>query len=183
MTRKRKQQSKVTRNKRRVMQIDGYKRTYNEASDPAGYDVEMIRDFLDHLLLELRTQHFEHTSLLRMLESSDNAGHVDVKPVTEPALAQKFIKFLKKYPAFLITVIAINNENVTAEEAIEAKKLLLKQYVVKRDEQIGHLEALTELFDEALQCAKMPIGPTNDGQIFQPGIEYSARSVLDNVTS
>ena len=61
MTKRRKKQSDVRQKKRRAVQIDGNRRTHFEAIGPAGYDVEMIRDFLDHLLLELRTQHFSTT--------------------------------------------------------------------------------------------------------------------------
>lgn len=180
MTRKRKNKSHQKR--RRAMQIDKGKRTYIESSGPEGYNVEMIRDFFDHLLLELRTQLFEYVTLVRKHEASDNVGSLSVQPDYAPALAGEFTKYIEKYASALIHVISIKRENETAAEALEARMLILKQRIELRDKQIGHLEALRDLFDEALLCAKLPFGMTKDGEAAQPMLEYSVREVLDNVT-
>ena len=45
--------------------------------------------------------------------------------------------------------------------------------------QIGHLEALQDLFAEALRCARHPFGIDKDGNPMQPQVVYSVRDLAD----
>ncbi len=148
-----------------------------------GYDVEMIRDFLDNLLLELRVQHYENLTGLRIME--EHGDQRILREVadqhTDPALAEQFNKYLAKYQAQLIFDHVIDGENATQAEIDIVTEAALGALTQKRDEQIGHLEALQELFDEALMCAKVPFGVLTDGSVFGPKHAIRVREWIDGM--
>ena len=76
---------------------------------------------------------------------------------------------------------AIDGEGVSEAEANGIMKLVLTRNAEKRDEQIGHLEALQELFDEALACAKQPFGHSQDGDVAAPHRVFRVREIIDTL--
>ena len=105
------------------------------------YDVEMIRDFLDHLLWEVRINHFENTA--------------DVGAIN-PELVEQLGKYIRKYNGVLLPATVINREGATEDQA-KATELTYRQIMRdKRQEQMEHLESLQELFADALKCASLP---------------------------
>jgi hypothetical protein len=50
----------------------------------------------------------------------------------------------------------------------------------KRDEQIGHMEALQDLFKEALHCARLPFGIDQDGTPIQAEVVHSVGELADH---
>jgi len=106
------------------------------------YDVEMIRDFLDHLLWELRINHLENT----------NPG---MKP--NPELVSQLAKYQKKYNTVgLMCELKINAcgapENIVkraAESFSSARAQISQRY-------IETLEELQPAFETAFECASNP---------------------------
>lgn len=148
-----------------------------------GYDVEMIRDFLEHLLLEVRVQHYENLMGLKIME--EHGDQRILREVadehTSPALVEQFCKYHAKYQTQLILDHGIDGENATQAEIDIVTEAALGALTQKRDEQIGHLEALQELFDEALMCVKVPFGVSADGRVFGPRHVISVREWIDDM--
>ena len=111
------------------------------------YDVEMIRDFLDQLRLEVR---------LRMLENTEGPGE------RHPDLLAELRKFAEKYDAGLLLAWDLRPEGCTGEEYEAVRSYLRKARGEGRRLQLEHLDALEELFREALRCAMHPL---SDGPI------------------
>lgn len=135
-----------------------------------GYDVNMVRDFLDHLLLEVRVQQYENQLALRGMEAGLDAtsANDEVKAKEAKIIDEQFTHYLKKYECALISTNVIDDKGATSEEKDRFVKKLYQLNIARREEQIGHLEALAGLFDEALSCAKYPFGPTADGNMAMP---------------
>lgn len=106
------------------------------------YDVEMIRDFLDQLRLEVR---------LRMLEN------IEQPSAKHPDLLAELRKFTDKYDAGLLLAWDLRPEGCTSEEYEAVRSHLRKARGEGRKLQLEHLEALEELFGEALRCALHPL--------------------------
>jgi hypothetical protein len=181
--RNRKSKPRRIRRNRVVRQKEGDQTRIFCQTNGKGYDVEMIRDFLDHLLLEVRVQHYENLKGLQIMEKHGDVRILDASTdeIVSPALVEQVREYLKKYETQLISVDVINGENATQDEidiVVEASLGAGKQ---KRDEQIGHLEALQELFDEALTCAKVPFGVLSDGSLCQPTRVTHVREWIDRM--
>lgn len=163
---------------------DGDKTTVITQRTNKGYDVQMIRDFLDHLLLEVRVQQFENLRSLKKLKAT---GDLDAArkaaDETVPALVEQFAKYQRRYQTALIPATAIDGAGASEEEIRAFTTVALQKNIERRDEQIRHLEALQELFDEALLCAKVPYGFDKDGKPIQPVREFKVREVVDSITS
>ncbi len=159
---------------------EGGERTVIRQGNTKGYDVEMIRDFLDHLLLELRVQHYEHQKLLKTLGATDDLGATTraMETISEP-LAQQFVKFQTKYQTALTVSNSVDAANASDAEAKGVTTFVVESLMAKRDEQIGHLEALKELFEESLQCAKIPFGVDRYGNPIQPRRVFNVREMSD----
>jgi hypothetical protein len=127
----------------------------------------MIRDFLDQLLLELRVQYYENLQVLKRLDSTDSLTEAANIPAV-PTLVDQLQTYFGKYWSSLISVTAINEEGAPAEQVPEVIRAVARAKSQTRDEQIGHLEALRDLFSEALHCARLPFGITRDGRFVQP---------------
>lgn len=146
-----------------------------------GYNVPMIRDFLEHLLLEVRCQQSENIKVLRGLDSAGNveeaiaSGNAPTSAVTE-----EFSKYLTRYESALIAANVFNSENATDAERREVMQVVLEKNIARREEQIGHLEALQELFEEALNCAKVPFGLDEQGNPVQPYVVHKVRKIVDD---
>jgi len=185
MTNRRNRKSKLRRSRRNrvVRQIEGDQTHIFCQTSSKGYDVEMIRDFLEHLLLEVRVQHYEDLQALQLMEK-----HGDLRTVCEaqdrnisPALVEQIGKYVGKYQTQLVRHDVINGENATQSEIATVAEAFLRAAVQKRDEQVGHLEALQELFDEALMCAKAPFGVLADGRICRTIHQIHVRECIDGL--
>lgn len=166
--------------RRVAFQRDGRSGHVVAQNSTKGYNVAMIRDFLDHLLLEVRVQHKENVLMLRKLQSSnDLASSIKVANEPSPAEIEQFIKYQSQYESALIEANAFNDENATMAETTEVIRAVMEKNKERRDEQIGHLEALQELFDEALACAKLPFGFDRDGNRIQPCVVRNVRELID----
>lgn len=159
---------------------DGDKRTVIEQGNTKGYDVQMIRDFLDHLLLELRVQHYENQKMLNSLGSGgDLQSAVKAGSEVSENLVKQFLTFQEKYQSALLVANVVDGNNATEAESKGIMTAILKGTQAKRDQQIGHLEALQDLFKEALHCARLPFGVDEDGNPIHPQIVHSVRELAD----
>src|SRR6185437_572032 len=180
--RKKKLREREEGKKRRTAIIrDGEKRIVIQQGNTKGYDIEMIRDFLDHLLLELRVQHYENQKLLKTLGSTDdlNTAMKVTEDVSEK-LAMQFVAYQKKYQAVLLAANVIDGNNATEAESKGVMTAVLQGMQAKRDAQIGHMEALQDLFKEALHCARLPFGIDKDGTPIQAEVVHSVRELADH---
>jgi hypothetical protein len=140
----------------------------------------MVRDFLDHLLLELRVQHSENLQSLRSLEGkADFSEAIEASAQTSPNLIEQFKKYHAKYETALLFADAIDNRGATEAETRDVAVAMLNAATERRDEQIGHMEALQELFDEAVMCARTPFGVSADGNAVQPIRSWPVREIIN----
>jgi hypothetical protein len=98
----------------------------------------------------------------------------------QQALQEKLIKYLCEYPCFLIGATAIDGEDADEDEITNVTAALLKFNIKRRDEQIGHLERLRDLFDEALQCAEASSAVFAARKIPERERVISVRKIIDN---
>lgn len=104
------------------------------------YDVVMIRDFLDHLLLEVRS------SLLETYEPWP--------PKPGDQLQEQLERYMKEYGTCLLPVTVVE-QGLEQDPAVEAARIRDRREL---DELIGYLERLRPLFQLALRCAQNPEG-------------------------
>jgi hypothetical protein len=90
-----------------------------------GYDLEMIRDFLDQLLWELRVSHFDNT----------NRNPINVE------LAEQLKKYHRKYGRTLVPFVKLQTDGLTAEQIHEGKRRLRTRGADLRQRQIDALES------------------------------------------
>jgi len=114
----------------------------NPKTPKASYDVPMIRDFLDHLLWELRISHYELTT------PKTDKVHQELKG--------QLTKYVKKRNT--VGLLASNQlaASATPDEVERASVILKERLSNQRKVAIDHLEALADVFDEALRCASKP---------------------------
>jgi hypothetical protein len=117
-----------------------------KAGEPrrGGYDVDMIRDFLEQLLWEVRIEQFESTA---------------PPGVVNPELAEQSEKYLRKYGVALQVDTCIDGDGATEAQRRRAEEHWREAQANLTAEQVGHLEALRELFEEALECAALGSRP------------------------
>ncbi len=116
------------RNRKQRRQGQGFRREQS-----GGYNVTMIRDFLDHLAWELRIGHFENTTA---------PGTIN------PELADQLAKYMRKYHCGLL-IGDVTSESRDSEGFAKLRATRAQE----REQQLKALESLTSLFDEALLCA------------------------------
>lgn len=102
------------------------------------YNVEMIRDFLAHLLVEVRVAHSE---------STPHATHLNIEQVTERKA------FSDKYGASLLPRNRFEGSGVGEEVYEAACESLRARLEVQYTRWIRSLEDLSGLLDDALSCA------------------------------
>lgn len=170
------------REKSRVaVQHEGTTKTVFEQQHP-GYDVQMIRDFLEQLLLELRVQQYENVKALRSIRSNgDLRAAVRAAEEPSPALIEQLAGFHAKYSATLLPANEIDGEGATNEEINGFVEGFLIRVIEMRDAEIGHLEALQDVIDEALLTAKLPVGVTRNGDVVQPRRVHRIREIVDEL--
>jgi len=163
---------------RTVVIRDGEKRTV--LVQAAGYDVDMVRDFLDQLLVELRSYHYENVKILRSLKAGENPTEAITQLTTTPTiLDDQFIKIDSKYMTSLLPITTADVRNATESEVKEVMTAILEGEVKRKDEMIGHLEALQPLLADVFSCAKMPSGFDQHGNHVQPRRVYNIREIVD----
>src|SRR5690606_38603207 len=79
------------------------------------YDGEMIRDFFDHLMLELKNRHDEATVMLESLEAGDNwkIAYSKSQSIKSPVDDELYRKYLTKYPCALLLTNSIDPRDAT----------------------------------------------------------------------
>jgi hypothetical protein len=166
--------------KRTVIVRDGDQRSVIKQGNNKGYPVQMIRDFLDHLLLEVRTQHYENQRALKALGSTDDLkSAMKLIEQSSEKLENQFLTYQERYQSALIARHVIDGKDVPEAVYKAAIVAVAKGMLAKRDEQIGHMEALQDLFKEALYCATLPFGVDGEGNPIQPEIFHKAREMAD----
>jgi hypothetical protein len=106
-------------------------------SEARCYDVEMIRDFVDHLLWELRISHFETTG---------TGGGLN------PELVDQLERYMRKRQTVGLLMGHQADRNIPREKVQQFREALN----ALRQRQIDRLEALRPLLNEALFCASRP---------------------------
>ena len=107
------------------------------------YDVEMIRDFLEHLKWELNIKHFES----------------NYPNKTNPELVEQLEQYIvKRNTAGLLYGLYIDTKGISAEDAEESIKSFRIAEAEIASEAIDALESLERVFEEALDCATKPDG-------------------------
>ncbi|HID78440.1 MAG TPA: hypothetical protein EYP56_20925 [Planctomycetaceae bacterium] len=140
----------------------------SQAGLPRPYDVEMIRDFLDHLLLEVRHQYQEYWQRARDPDSQRQA---------DPQLTRQLATYEQKYASRLVEWHAVDPRGASPEEVRRAVQVLSVRLARRRREQLRHLEALGELFDEALACVLVSRG-SSPGKVIRPVSKRRAVKIL-----
>lgn len=80
----------------------------------------MVRDFLEQLLVELRSYHYENVKMLRSFKAGEDPTEAITKLTKTPTvLDDQFIKFDKKYQTSLLAVTTADVRNATASEVKE----------------------------------------------------------------
>ena len=184
MSKRSAQQSKASRRqrvRRAAKQRLGNQTHVFRHRNSKGYDVEMIRDFLEQLLLEVRVQHFENLKMLNLLKEHGDVGTACkiADETISPSLVKQLQDFHKKYETQPIFGHAINGENATQDEINDVTEAYLEAMTQHRDEQIGHLEALQELFEESMTCLKLPFGISKEGHFCSPTRVLKVREWID----
>ncbi len=106
---------------------------------PAGYDAEMLQDFIEHLTWTLRAEVFEHTP---------GSAAFDLEQFRQQA------RYKDKRGVFnLLPVVKLRDDTpsgMTEEQEEEVMERFDAYMAQKRAEQLGHLEALHEVLQEAM---------------------------------
>jgi hypothetical protein len=106
------------------------------------YDVEMIKDFIEHLELSLRIDHFEMT-----------AG----PDALNPELVEQIARYGRERGILrLLSTFSLERDKpeLTHEQMMKAVRKFGKQMADRRQEQLRHLEALKDLLQEAYAHAE-----------------------------
>lgn len=127
------------------------------------YDLTMIRDFLDHLLWEVRISHFE--TVMRKRGKADT---------TSSELVETLSKYNQKYGSVLQPILSVKRDGLSDEELNRAMANANAALAPIREDEIRALESLQSLFASALKAAECR---TDLG--FLPYSTVSAREFLD----
>ena len=132
-----------------------------------GYDVKMIRDFFDHLMLELKNRHDESTVMLESLEAGDpwKYAYAKSQAIETPVDDELYRKYLEKYRCALLATNAIDTKGATDEEITMFLKAQRSAMAESSFRMMECLKALEEQLDESLICARMPFSPMEGGMI------------------
>ena len=100
------------------------------------YNVEMIKDFLEHLMWELTIADFEN----RQKDKSK----------TNPELVDQLYKYIKKWNTNALMAATIISDDLDIEE----KKAITEMLTQKTKTALDALNELKEVLLEAFECAK-----------------------------
>jgi hypothetical protein len=119
-----------------------YTRPFTElVSTPTYYDRAMIQDWLAHLRCEL---------LVARSAIQDGPEAVD------PNLLRWLRALMERHPACLVVVPRLLLSGLPAEQVIRAASGFREYWRREIMDRVRYLEALTDLFDEALACSDQP---------------------------
>lgn len=174
-------QKLLAKRRRAVVHKEGHAVVYEQPT-AAGYDVEMVHDFFDQLLLEVRIQMHENMLVLKKLKAtSDYDAALAEGRTSEKSISEQFVKYMGKYASVLIAANGFDSKNATADECKRVLAMVLEWNVKRREEQARLLESLQSLFDEAFICAKVPYGPRKgDVNPVQPVQDWNVRRIIDS---
>jgi hypothetical protein len=112
------------------------------------YNGQMIEDFLDNLLWELRAVHYEVSSAAPPTGPGDKVG-------INPELCDQLVKYMKRYNhAGLMALSYVDKDpGLTANQKHQAIANYRTARAAVVQEWIDHLEALQPILKEALDCA------------------------------
>jgi hypothetical protein len=96
-----------------------------------GYDLEVIRDFLEQLLWEVRVNHFD--------KDPDN-----------PELAEQLKKYHRKYQRTLVPFIKLDTAGLNKPQIDEGRQRLRSRVAALRQRQLDALESVQPLFEYAM---------------------------------
>jgi hypothetical protein len=141
------------------------------------YDVRMLKDFLNHLMWELRYKHYDRVS---DASGSDAPDH--------PELDEQLMNYMRKYGSALSTsglIVLRDNPDLTDDDVGQAIRRASALHAQEAQKCIRALETLEPLFEEALWCAtqrglmviRVPASKLVDGTV---PTYWSAASVADN---
>ena len=106
------------------------------------YDLEMIKDFMEHLGWELRIKHFENTH-------ERGAQH--------PELTEQLKKcMLKRNTVGLLYANRVDKAGLAEDKAQEAIGTIREASAMEAQEALDALDILEPILEEALDCASRP---------------------------
>lgn len=106
------------------------------------YDVEMIKDFLEHLHWEYTINHFENTT---------------AKGTLNPELVDQLAKYIEKYNTCgLMFALVFDDTGCTKEEKESASAAISEVHAERAKKVIDALKSLDSVFSEAFLCAERP---------------------------
>jgi hypothetical protein len=106
------------------------------------YDLEMIKDFMEHLGWELRIKHFESTH-------ERGAQH--------PELTEQLKKYMQKRNTVgLLYANRIDKGGLAEEKAQELIETIREASAMEAQEALAALDVLEPILEEALECASHP---------------------------
>ena len=105
------------------------------------YDVQMIRDFLDHLEWDVRIAEV----------AAKSKGKLN-----KPELVEQLMKYSKKYGCMTLPVRQIAPVGCTPEQVENVKERLYEVHAEVYGKWLTHLEGLRGLFANALNTATFP---------------------------
>jgi len=110
------------------------------------YDLVMIKAFLQHFRWEYAINHFENTQ----------QGDVDDVKIS-PDLLTELEKCIKKYNTkALMMALMVFDEDLSEEDAKQAKKALRNAQAKSAQEVLDALDTLEKYLEEAFVCAARP---------------------------
>ena len=114
------------------------------ATERRRYDPEMIEDFLNHLLWEVRIAHHE------------NANRVRQTGKLNPELVDQLGRYFDKYGSTLRLPNQLDGDGASDAEIKRALEILTVEIGEKGcDAQMAHLEALRGLFESAVSLIRL----------------------------
>ena len=113
------------------------------------YDMEMIQDFLDHLMWELRASHLENS----------HAAKTGRKGGTNPELVEQLAKHIRRRGRVLLIAQAFDESGASPEEVEDVIKAVMSSMTDVRQRQIDAFESLKGLFVEVSKASSMELNP------------------------
>ena len=106
------------------------------------YDVQMIRDFLEHLRWEYAINHFENTH---------------APGVVHPEFVEQLSKYQRKYDTYGLMAAAMLVPGNAPEEVVRRMGVRLRSERAKRAQEVlAALDTLQSALEEAFVCASEP---------------------------
>jgi hypothetical protein len=106
------------------------------------YDLEMIKDFMEHLGWELRIKHFESTH---------------EKGAQHPELTEQLKKYMQKRNTIgLLYANRIDKAGLAEDKAQEVIETIREASAMEAQEALDALDAIEPILEEALDCASHP---------------------------